>query len=442
MDGIHFPSSEKDDFHAVFFPTGPDESCFQFHIPVPESEADHLNWGNLSQHVGREECEKIALQLREEGWHSKYIEPLENLIQAVRVGFALLEPRLEKWVKGRIALVGDAAHPPVPYIGQGAQQGFEDAGVVASLLKIYCLDENGNFDPSNFEKAMTLYQDIRVQRSSQILDFSKSLGAMQSSRARPKDDESMMADNVLKGEVLMYGTLPIMLPGAQHNYKDDVRQATEEMDLPQVTEEAALEALEHLLGFVPPQPPNPQCGAVASPASKKKLEFHLPESYSLPEKRIKDLVDWLVEGLKVHLKRIVAHNEAEARRAKPPDESMTRKSWTSKGQPIIGEVSEVIEIPKHSRDEIMADQDANWVMLSPKVIAQLKDYISTVAQLYGDNPCTSCQQYSVGACCYFIITVVFLLLLFSFPQSTTLNVSNRLHEDCKSRIFSHLFLDP
>ena len=66
----------------------------------------------------------IAKQLRAEGWHEKYIEPLEeNLIQAVRVGFALFDKPLKKWVKGNIALAGDAAHPPVPYIGQGAQQG-------------------------------------------------------------------------------------------------------------------------------------------------------------------------------------------------------------------------------------------------------------------------------------------------------------------------------
>ena len=81
-------------------------------------DADTLNWGNLSQEVGKEECRKIAEDLRSKGWHEKYVKPLENVIQAVRVGFALLEPKLETWVNGRVALVGDAAHPPVPYIGK------------------------------------------------------------------------------------------------------------------------------------------------------------------------------------------------------------------------------------------------------------------------------------------------------------------------------------
>ena len=386
-DGIYFPSSsETDNFHAVFFPTGPNESCFQFHIPVPEEEADSLNWGNLSQQVGREECQKMAQQLRARGWHPKYIQPLENVIHAVRVGFALLEPPLTKWVKGKIALVGDAAHPPVPYIGQGAQQGLEDAGVVASLLKIYCLDKHGNFDTANFVKAMTLYQDIRIRRSAQILDFSKSLGFMQSTRAH-KDSKALLADNVLKGEVLMYGTLPIMLPGAGHDYKDDVKQATENMELPEVSREAAIEALEQLLGFVPPQRPNPQSGGGSSPVlKKKKMEFLLPESFSLPEQRIQNLIEWLVEGLKVHLKRIVAYNKASHYNGTAVDENSVRKSWTAKGKPILEELSETLDIPEHTRDEILAAHDPNWVMLPNNVIQQLTEYIAAVADLYHDNP--------------------------------------------------------
>ena len=121
-DGICFPSSDKDDFHAVLFPTGEEETCFQFHVPVPEKEANQLNWGNMEDGVAAAECKAIADQLRAEGWNEKYIKPLEKPLRAVRVGFALMNPRLSKWVKGRIALVGDSAHPPVPYIGQGARK--------------------------------------------------------------------------------------------------------------------------------------------------------------------------------------------------------------------------------------------------------------------------------------------------------------------------------
>lgn len=57
--------------------------------------------------------------LKKDGWHQKNIEPLSHISHAVRVGFALMNPRLKQWVYGknkRVVLVGDAAHPPVPYM--------------------------------------------------------------------------------------------------------------------------------------------------------------------------------------------------------------------------------------------------------------------------------------------------------------------------------------
>ena len=106
---------------------------------------------------------------------------------------------------------------------------MEDAGVAVSLLKIYCLNDNGEFDPSGFEQAMEIYQEIRIQRSSHILNFSKSLGQVQAGRANSASAEAMRMDNVLKGEVLMYGTLPIMFPGATHDYKDDIKRVREKI---------------------------------------------------------------------------------------------------------------------------------------------------------------------------------------------------------------------
>ena len=426
-DGIYFPSSNADDFHAVLFPTGDHESCFQFHVPVPPDKANQLNWGNLSQGVGRVECAKIVEDLERQGWHEKYIRPLRaaHLIQAVRVGFCLLERPLEKWVKGRIALVGDAAHPPVPYVGQGAQQGLEDAGVVASLLKIYCTHpDDGSFDPTHFTKAMQLYQDIRQKRSTQIQEFSESLGRMQASRSRSAhDQERIMADHVLKGEVLMYGTLPIMLPGAEHDYKEDVQQATEDLHLPEISKEATLEALEQLLGFVPPShqstSSNPQSDEISSRVKEKRMDFHLPEEYSLKEERVRDLADWLTEGLKVHLKRIVAHNEAMA--AAPV---VSHEIVTSKGETILEDVSQILQVRDHihrsdSGVSSTAEVDPNWVRLSPDVVRQLRQYIEAVADLYhDDNPFHSFEH----ACNVTVAVSKFLTRMTIDPDATlTLN---------------------
>jgi salicylate hydroxylase len=42
---------------------------------------------------------------------------------------------LERWTLGRVALLGDAAHPMLPYMAQGAGQSIEDAMVLAHCLR-------------------------------------------------------------------------------------------------------------------------------------------------------------------------------------------------------------------------------------------------------------------------------------------------------------------
>ncbi|CAB9500679.1 hydroxynicotinate 3-monooxygenase [Seminavis robusta] len=392
-DGIYFPSSDKENFHAVFFPTRVKETCFQFHMPVTEDEANALNWGNLSDSVGQKECQKIAKQLRAEGWHEKFIKPLDNCIHAVRVGFALLEPKLNTWVKGRVALVGDACHPPVPYVGQGAQQGLEDAGVAVALMKIYCIDEKtGKFDPTNFEKAMRVYQEIRTVRASQILDISKALGKMQSDRAG-LGIEKNAEDEILKGEVLMYGTLPVMSSGASHNYRDDIIRATSENYLPTVDVDVALEAMEYILGKA-----SNEANRVESERNGKLVESRkhfVDQAYGIPSNRVELLVDWIYRTLERLLRRVVAHRNAKANFTarqgrmrcvgKSCGASIVDERTFSNHVPL-GDLSEIIEIPVFNPDVDKLEEDPMSIVLPPEVGQQLREFVVHIASLYHNNP--------------------------------------------------------
>lgn len=40
----------------------------------------------------------------------------------------------EKWVRGPVAILGDAAHGMLPHLGAGAGQGIEDAYLLGKLL--------------------------------------------------------------------------------------------------------------------------------------------------------------------------------------------------------------------------------------------------------------------------------------------------------------------
>lgn len=248
VKGITHPSAMTTACHSEYFPTGPNEQSFQIYWPIPEAESNTSNWGNLSDAMSKKECFELAKRLEVDGWHQRFIEPLYHVTHAVRVGFALMEPRLKQWAYGknkRVVLVGDAAHPPVPYIGQGAQMGLEDAGTMAWLLKKIVVNYKGELKFEHWDRVIAIYEKLRIPRTSHILDCSKELGRMEEMRENERAAEELEA--MIQGELLMNGTLPIMFQGASHHYRDEVEKEIKRFDLEQ--EKIAISAYMPGVGF-------------------------------------------------------------------------------------------------------------------------------------------------------------------------------------------------
>jgi salicylate hydroxylase len=66
---------------------------------------------------------------------------------------------IRNWSKGRITLLGDAAHPMQQYLAQGACMAMEDAVVLASAV---------NRHVGDFEKAFQTYQSARYLRTARV----------------------------------------------------------------------------------------------------------------------------------------------------------------------------------------------------------------------------------------------------------------------------------
>ena len=67
------------------------------------------------------------------GWDPR----IESLLQKVQTTFrsALYDREpLPTWTRGRLTLLGDAAHPMLPHLGQGANQSIEDGMALATIL--------------------------------------------------------------------------------------------------------------------------------------------------------------------------------------------------------------------------------------------------------------------------------------------------------------------
>ncbi|MET1153089.1 FAD-dependent monooxygenase [Arthrobacter sp.] len=96
------------------------------------------------------------------GWDRR----LEDLIKAAeRPGrWALLDREpLQRWTHGRVALLGDAAHPMYPFFAQGAAQAIEDAAVLTHCLVRYA---------DTPVHALTTYEAARIERTTRIQSLS------------------------------------------------------------------------------------------------------------------------------------------------------------------------------------------------------------------------------------------------------------------------------
>jgi salicylate hydroxylase len=75
---------------------------------------------------------------------------------------------IASWVSGRVTLVGDAAHPILPFLAQGAAQAIEDAGALGAAL------DQGN----DIYAGLRTYQAMRQARATRVQKESRSQAAI------------------------------------------------------------------------------------------------------------------------------------------------------------------------------------------------------------------------------------------------------------------------
>ena len=122
---------------------------------------------------------------------AEWASPVPEIIEATDAEIIVERPiwdrqPLSRWTKGRVTLLGDAAHPMSPSIGQGANTAFEDG---------YELSEYLATSP-NLEAALALYDEHRIERT-QII---QARSAFAGKRAYEPDSEKYLQERLTSNE--------------------------------------------------------------------------------------------------------------------------------------------------------------------------------------------------------------------------------------------------
>jgi 2-polyprenyl-6-methoxyphenol hydroxylase-like FAD-dependent oxidoreductase len=149
---------------------------------------------------------KAHLRKLFDSWH----EPVESILEATEESAILRNDIYDRdpipqWSKDRVTLLGDAAHPTTPNLGQGGCQAIEDGVVLAVCLATI----------DNVKAALRKYETRRAPRVREIVLASRRVGTLAqlenpifgflrnlAIRATPRSISSRQLDSVVSFEAL------------------------------------------------------------------------------------------------------------------------------------------------------------------------------------------------------------------------------------------------
>jgi salicylate hydroxylase len=113
----------------------------------------------------RGELSAFAAEYR--GWDERVGQTIQALDETYVWGI-YDRPPLQRWSRGRATLLGDAAHPMVPHLGQGAGQAIEDAYTLGVLLK--------GVSAGGVEDSLASYERLRRERTGRVQGVARQAG--------------------------------------------------------------------------------------------------------------------------------------------------------------------------------------------------------------------------------------------------------------------------
>ena len=138
---------------------GPQGTVVHYYV----RRGEMVNWIAHYETDWRDESWRVESDWREAaeayaGWHPTLAELFSRTERCYKWALYDRDP-LSRWTQGRVTLLGDAAHPMLPYLAQGAAQAIEDGFVLAEML------DQHRADPA---RGLQAYEQARRPRTSRI----------------------------------------------------------------------------------------------------------------------------------------------------------------------------------------------------------------------------------------------------------------------------------
>jgi salicylate hydroxylase len=170
---------EIDSLNATYY-LGPERMFLTYYVRGTEffnvvAHSRQLGWADEGWSIPATHAELLEL-------YSEFCAPVHRVIEAIPAEnlfkWALRDRSPSpQWVNGRVALLGDAAHPMLPFLGQGGNQAIEDGTVLGR-----CFEATDDIDD-----ALARYEAVRKDRGNGVQIATRAIAEAQMRFADLKD---------------------------------------------------------------------------------------------------------------------------------------------------------------------------------------------------------------------------------------------------------------
>ncbi|KZO93488.1 FAD/NAD(P)-binding domain-containing protein [Calocera viscosa TUFC12733] len=143
---------------------------YMWAVNMPEDTPGMLEDWRTVRPATDEQVGKMLKALPCYDWGGGVGDVIKGTTELIKFGL-YIRPIAPVWHKGRAVLLGDAAHPTTPFLGQGANQSTED---VYHLVR--CLLQHAPLTSESLDKAFTEYAAVRMDRVRRTIEQTKAEG--------------------------------------------------------------------------------------------------------------------------------------------------------------------------------------------------------------------------------------------------------------------------